>query len=132
MTSKLEVIPEFATINFHVDSDNEIEELQEKMNCICNQIAQEFYKIKYQSVKVSEILETNFNKSYLNNNFDNQEQIEEQIDILIYQYAKIKEKLRVGRLVRYNMEKKQKQKSNELKYARNLLEYFGINPEYNN
>jgi len=124
----LEVIPEVSPINFHVDSDHELEELQEKMNYICNETAQEFYKLKNQSTRVSNILERNFNKSYLNNNFDDQEIIEEQIDKLIYQYTKIKQNLRDGREVRFYIEKKEKQKSNELRYARNLLAHLGIQP----
>lgn len=124
----LEVIPEVSPMNVHVDSDHELEELQEKMTFICNQTAQEFYKLKTQSLRVSDILEKNFNKSYLNNNFDEQELIEEQIDSLIYQYTKIKKNLRDGREVRLYIEKKEKQKSNELRYARNLLAHFGIDP----
>ena len=113
----------------HIDSDHELEELQEKMNYNSHQTAQEFYKLKTQSFKVSEILEKNFNKFYLNDNFDDQELIEEQIDRLIYQYAKIKENLKKGRDIRFNIEMKETQKSNELRYARNLLAHFGIDPE---
>ena len=124
----LEVIPEVGPMNVHVDSDQELEELQEKMKHNCDQTAQEFYKLTCQSLKVSDILERNFNKTYLNNNFDHQEVIEEQIDTLIHQYAKIKKKLRDGREIRFYMEKKEQQKSNELRYARNLLAHFGIDP----
>ena len=113
----------------HIDSDHELEELQEKMNYNSHQTAQEFYKLKTQSFKVSEILEKNFNKFYLNDNFDDQELIEEQIDRLIYQYAKIKENLKKGRDIRFYIEMKETQKSNELRYARNLLAHFGIDPE---
>ena len=124
----LEVIPEVIPMNVHVDSDHELEELQEKMNYICDQTAQEFYKLTCQSLKVSDILESNFNKTYLNTNFDQQEIIEEQIDKLIYQYTLIKKNLRDGREIRLYMEKKEKQKSIELRYARNLLAHFGIDP----
>ena len=121
----LEVIPE---VNTGVDSDHELEELQEIMNNICNESAQKFYKLKSQSLHVSNILENNFNKSYLNTNFDEQELIEEQIDKLIYQYEQIKKHLRDGREIRCYIEKKEKQKNNELRYARNLLAHFGIEP----
>lgn len=124
----LEIIPEVSPMNVHVDSDQELEELQEKMKYICDQTAQEFYKLTCQSLKVSDILERNFNKTYLNNNFDQQELIEEQIDKLIYQYTQIKKNLRDGREIRFYMEKKEQQKSNELRYARNLLAHFGIDP----
>ena len=126
MASNLETIPEVQPVDIHVESHHGLEELHEKMNYICNQTAHEFYKLTCQSLKVSDILEKNFNKSYLNNNFDEQEQIEEQIDTLIYQYAKIKKNLRDGRDIRLYIEKKKQQKSNELRYARNLLAHFGI------
>lgn len=124
----LEVIPEIRPMNVYVDSEHELEELQEKMKHNCDQTAQEFYKLTCQALKVSDVLERNFNKTYLNNNFDHQEVIEEQIDTLIHQYAKIKKKLRDGREIRFYMEKKEQQKSNELRYARNLLAHFGIDP----
>jgi len=124
----LEVIPEISPMNVHVDYDHELEELQENMNYICDQTAQEFYKLTCQSLKVSDILERNFNKTYLNNNFDQQEIIEEQIDKLIYQYTQIKKNLRDGREIRFYMEKKVIQKCNELRYAENLLANLGIDP----
>ena len=130
MKSKLEVIPEINPININVTSDHdELEELREKMNYVCNQTAEDFYKLKSQSFKVSEILDKNYNKSYLNTNFDDQELIEEQIDILMYQYAKIKANLKKGRDISFYMEKKKQQKSNELRYARNVLACFGIDPQ---
>lgn len=126
MASKLETIPEIQPLDIYVESHHDLEELHEKMNYICNQTAHEFYKLTCQSLKVSDILGKNFNKSYLNNNFDEQELIEEQIDTLIYQYSKIKKNLRDGRDIRLYIEKKKQQKSNELRYARNLLAHFGI------
>jgi hypothetical protein len=124
----LQVIPEITLTSVHVDSDYEAEELEEKINYICNQTAQDFYKLKYQSIHVTDILERNFNKSFINISFDDHEVIEEQIDKLMYQYAKIKKNLRDGREVKFYIEKKEKEKSNEIRYARNLLAYFGIKP----
>lgn len=129
MVLTLESNSEVTQNNIHMDSDHELKELEEKMNNNCNETAQEFYKLKCQSFKVSETLEKNYNKYYLNNNFDDQELIEEQIDILIYEYAKIKENLKKGRDIRFYIEKRKEQKLNELKYARNLLAHFGIDPE---
>lgn len=122
----LEVIPEVSPMNVHVDSCNELEELQEKMNYICDQTAQEFYKLTCETLKVSDMLERNFNKTYLNNNFEQQEMIEHQIDKLICQYFQIKKNLQDGREIRFYMEKKETQKCNELRYAKNLLASLGI------
>jgi len=122
----LEVIPEVSPMNIHVDSCNELEELQEKMNYICDQTAQEFYKLTCETLKVSDMLERNFNKTYLNNNFEQQEMIEHQVDKLISQYFQIKKNLQDGREIRFYMEKKEMQKCNELRYAKNLLASLGI------
>ena len=111
----------------NVDSDYELEELREKMNNINDHSAKEFYKLKSQSCKVTAILEQHFNEKSMNKNFDDHELIEEQIDKLIYQYTKIKENLKNGREVRFYIEKKEKQKVNELRYARNVLLQCGIN-----
>ena len=109
-------------------SNNNIAELQEKISYICYQISQEFCKLKYKSTHVIDILEKNFNKSFINISFDDHEAIEEEIDNVIYQYEKIKKNLRDARKVRFYMEKKEKEKSNELRYAKNLLSQFGIEP----
>lgn len=115
------------TENNNVDSDYELEELREKMNNMNDHSAKEFYKLKAQSCKVTAILEQNFNEKTMNKNFDDHELIEEQIDKLIHQYTKIKENLKNGREVRFYIEKKEKQKVNELRYARNVLLQCGIN-----
>lgn len=125
MTTTIYTIPENDN---HVDSDHELEELQEKMNNINEQSAQEFHKLKSQSNKITALLEQNFNENFINKNFDEHELIEEQIDKLIYQYTKIKDNLRNGREVRFYIEKKERQKVNELRYARNVLTHLGIYP----
>ena len=66
------------------------------------------------------------NEKRCNTNFDYQELVEEQLDCLIYEYTKVKENLKYGREVKFYMEKKEKEKTNELRYARNLLAHFGI------
>lgn len=113
-------------ININVDSEHELEELREKMKYISNQIALEFRKLKKQSINVTEILEKNYNNEFMNNNFDEQELVEEHIDNLLYQYEKVKKYLKYGRDVRFYKEKKEKEKSNEIRYAKNLLAHFGI------
>lgn len=122
--TNLETITE---IDIHANSDHELEELQEKMQHICHETGQEFYNIKKQSLKISNLLEQNFNEEYINTNFDEQEIIEEQIDKLIYEYKKVKEYLKNGRQVRCYIEQKEQQKTKELRYARNVLAYYGLN-----
>ena len=108
--------------------EHELEELQEEMNSVSVKIAKEFNDLKSQALNVVDILEKNYNENCSNTNFDDQELVEEQLDILIHEYGKIKASLRYGREVRFYMEKKEQQKSNELRYARNVLAHLGIEP----
>jgi predicted nuclease with TOPRIM domain len=110
----------FNRIEEHIDSDSDLEELQEKMNTITHETAKEFYKLKSESMRITECLEKNFNKYHLSDHFDIHELIEERIDEFIHQYAKIKKYLKDGREVRCYIEKKGNQKSNELRYATHL------------
>lgn len=128
MASNIESIPEVQPVNVYVDSDHELEELQEKMDYICQQNAGEFYKMKIKMAHINTIFENNFNTKTMNKNFDDHELFEEQIDELIHEYIKVKELMKHGREIRLYTEKKKQQKSNELRYARNLLAHFGIDP----
>ena len=65
----------------------------------------------------------------MNTDFDKQEYIEEYLDTLIYEYQTVKELLKKGREIRYHKEKKEKEKDNELRCARNTLSYYGIKLE---
>jgi len=126
MDSKLKTIHE---MDLSLDSDNEIEELIEKMEYVCNQTSNSFYNLKKKVNNVNILLENNFNSNFVNSNFDHHELIEEQIDNLIYDFSKIKEFIKKGRLIKFYKEKKENNKKKELLYARNALVYYGINPE---
>jgi hypothetical protein len=74
-----------------------------------------------------------FDKLYENNtngevgmSFIEHEILEERIDGLFYRYQKNKELLKKGRLIRHYKEEKEKEKMNELRYARNTLAHYGI------
>lgn len=122
-------ISEIENVDLHIDSDHELEEMQEKMNFVCEQTAQEFYKIKAYSQKVTKILEENFNNNFTNKNFNEHELIEEKIDELIFQYAKAKELIRKGREIKFYKEEKEKQIKLHKKLARNALAHYGIQPQ---
>jgi|LauGreDrversion4_2_1035121.scaffolds.fasta_scaffold448265_2 hypothetical protein len=112
-----------------IDSTNELEQLQSEMLVVSNQIAQDFYKLKSYAFSANHILECNFNASFMNTNFDEQELIEEQMDRFVFQYVKLKEHFKKGREIRCFKEKKEKkeqEKSNELRYARNVLAQLGL------
>ena len=94
--------------------DNEIEELDEKMNNNCNETVNKFYKLKKNINTIQNILKYNFNNKFANNNFDDHELIEEQIDHLIYEFSKIKESIKNGRIIKYYKEQKENEKKKEL------------------
>ena len=126
MQRKLTTIHEYENSNVAISSTNELEHLQSEMIVVTNKIAQDLYALKSYTFSVNNILECNFNSSFMNTNFDDQELIEEQIDRLVYQYVKIKEHLKKGREIRIFKEQKEQEKMNELRYARNVLMQLGI------
>lgn len=67
-----------------------------------NNIANKFNKLKNQVYKVNNILNTNFNGEFMNINFDDQELIEEQMDILFYEYETIKKLIQQTRIMKLN------------------------------
>lgn len=86
----------------------ELEQLEEKMNSVCEKISKKFYCLKSNINNLNKLLETNFNK-----NFDEQELMEEQMDELIFEYSKIKDLLKKGREIRYYKEVKEKKGKEE-------------------
>ena len=124
----LETINEIEKVELQVDSDHEIEEMNEKLNYVCEMAAQEFYKLKTFSSKVTNILENNYNLQFMNKNFDEQELIEEQLDKLMFEYVKVKELLKKGREIRFYKEAKEKKIAREKMIARNILAHCGIKP----
>ena len=113
--NSLERIPESKPVNLNVNSETELEELDEKMEYISEQISEEFHILNTIVSQVNGILNINFNNKFMNTDFDKQEYIEEYLDTLIYEYQTVKELLKKGREIRYNKEKKEKQKDNELR-----------------
>lgn len=80
-------------------------ELEEKMNYICEETAEKLYCLKSKLSKLTKLLEN----TRINKNFDIQELIEEQIDIFLFEYSKIKCLFKKGREIRYYKECKIKQ-----------------------
>jgi hypothetical protein len=127
--NSLERIPESNPVNLNINSETELEELDEKMEYISEQISEEFHILNTIVSQVNGILNINFNNKFMNTDFDKQEYIEEYLDTLIYEYQTVKELLKKGREIRYNKEKKEKQKDNEVRGSRNTLKYCEIKSE---
>jgi hypothetical protein len=62
----------------------------------------------------------------MNTDFDKHEHIELYFDTLLHEYKTVKELLAKGRAIRYNKEKKEKEKYNEVRCARNTSANFEI------
>jgi CRISPR/Cas system-associated protein Csx1 len=75
--------------------------------------------------KYSENVSNELNVSK-NTTFEEQELIEEQIDIFIYEYYTLKNLLKQGREIRLHKETKEKEMSNQKRFARNVLAHYGI------
>jgi hypothetical protein len=75
-----------------------------EMNVVTKEIANDFNQFKFKICNITKILHQNFNKEFMNDNFDDQELIEEQIDILLFGYESIKQKLRKARIMKINAE----------------------------
>lgn len=101
-----ETIPEVNIIGFDNLIEDNLDDLNEKMNYLTHTIGHDLIKLKKNINKVA-ILFDNINKMQIND-FDNQEYIEEQLDSMIYEYAKIKQYLKKGRTIRYYKVKKEK------------------------
>ena len=127
--NSLERIPESKPVNLNVNSETELDELDEKMEYVSEQISEEFHILNTIVSQVNGILNINFNNKFMNTDFDKQEYIEEYLDTLIYEYQTVKELLKKGREIRYNKEKKEKQKDNEIRGSRATLKYCGINSD---
>jgi hypothetical protein len=125
----LERIPESEPVNLTVNSETELEELDEKMEYIGELIAEEFHILNNIVSQVNGILNVNFNNKFMNTNFDKHEHVELYFDTLIHEYQTVKELLAKGRAIRYNKEKKEKEKYNELRCARNTLSQYEIKLE---
>lgn len=103
--------------------------LNEEMDNTVDDLNKEFLDITQRMKYINEM----FEKLYLQNknnevgmSFIEHELLEERMDGLFYRYQKTKELLKKGRLIRYYKEQKDKEKTNELRYARNTLAHYGI------
>jgi len=121
--NSLERIPESIPVNLNVNSETELEELDEKMEYIGEVIAEEFHLLNNIVSQISGVLDVNFNNKFMNTNFDQQENIEWYLDSLVYEYQTVKQLFKKGREIRHNIERKEKEKDNELRCARNTLSY---------
>ena len=99
------------------------------MKYISQQIAEEFHILNNIVSKTNSVLNVNFNNKFMNVNFDQQENIEWYLDSLVHEYQTVKELFKKGREIRYNIETKEKEKDNEIRYARNTLLFYGLKLE---
>ena len=127
--NSLDRIPESEPVNLDVNSNTELEELDKKMKYISQQIAEEFHILNNIVSKTNSVLNVNFNNKFMNVNFDQQENIEWYLDSLVHEYQTVKELFKKGREIRYNIETKEKEKDNEIRYARNTLLFYGLKLE---
>jgi hypothetical protein len=124
---KLTPINEMPPVELSINTNHNIDEINEKLDYITNKISQEFYKLKPVCKTINEMLETNFNSNFINTNFDEQELIEEQIDTLIFNYNCVKNLSKKGRDIRVYKQLKDKEIENQKRFARNALAHYGIN-----
>lgn len=103
-----------------INSDDKLEELEEKMNLTVSNISHELSNLKNNIINIHKFLD----KKLPNINFDEEELIEEQFDILYYKYNKMKELFKKGREIRYNIENKEKENRKRKLIIKNVLQYF--------
>ena len=83
-------------------------ELDENMRALCRNIQKDLIKFNAFVIDVEDIINNGFNKSAdCVINFGEMELIEEKMDEMIYYYQYIKEKFRMGRVLREKIEEKQ-------------------------
>lgn len=127
---EIEMLPTIVENEIIDYSDLSRKMLNEEMDNTVDDLNKEFLDITQRMNYINKM----FEKSYLQNknnevgmSFLEHELLEERMDGLFYRYQKTKELLKKGRLIRYYKEQKDKEKTNELRYARNTLAYYGIN-----
>lgn len=108
-------------IDFRIDSDDDLEEIKDKLDSLTKSISNEMSRLQKYSENVSRELNVSIDTS-----FEEQELIEEQIDIFIYEYHTLKQLLKQGREIRIHKEAKEKEITNQKRFARNLLAHYGI------
>ncbi len=115
-------------------SDLSYKMLNEHMDENVNNLNKDFKNILQKMKDIT----TMFEKLYSNNNsnvdgfsFLEHELFEDRMDGLFYKYQRTKELLKKGRLIRCYKEEKEREKLNELRYARNTLAQYGIHSQAN-
>jgi hypothetical protein len=117
---------------FNLDIDKyeelEYEELKYKLDKISNEINEEIYKMKYNLYKLNNIFHENNSEICKNDDFNKQELIEENFDILFHKYKKLKLLFKKGREIRFYKEFKENDINKEKILMRNLhlKIYYGI------
>lgn len=106
-------------IDYHIDSDDDLEELKVKFDSLTKTISNEMSRLKKYAENVSKDLNVNTKTS-----FEEQELIEEQIDIFMYEYHTLKHLLKQGRELRIYKETKEKEMNNHKRFARNVMAQF--------
>ena len=126
--NSLDRIPELEPVNLDVNSETELEELDEKMKYISQQIAEEFHILNNIVSKTNSVLNINYNNNFMNKNFDQQENIEWYLDSLVHEYQNVKKLLKKGREIRYHKEKKEKEKEkySDIRCKQNTLSNYEI------
>lgn len=122
--TKTTCLEQITEINLQIDSDDEVEELNSKLTYITECIAREMSRLKQYSEHVCSELHTSTSTT----SFEEQELIEEQLDIFVHEYNKVKQLLKQGREIRLHKEAKEKELTNQKRFARNLLAQYGLNP----
>jgi PAS domain-containing protein len=125
MTTNNSLLEKINEIDFHTDSDDDLEEINEKLRALTKSTSNEMSRLK----KYIENVNHELNDVRVNTSFEEQELIEEQIDIFIYEYHTLKQLLKQGREIRIHKEAKEKELTNQKRFARNLLVHYGIPTE---
>lgn len=89
---------------------NEREKCEKKMKKLCDEIAEDFFKLRKNFNMSNQILQSNYKvdengNKVLNKNFDNIELIEENLDELYYSYYMIKKRISEARRLNLSIEK---------------------------
>ncbi len=118
-TNTLETIDE---IDLSINSDNDLDEINDKLNTVTQHISNEITKL----TKYIENIKTMLNTTNTNASFEEQELIEEYFDKLIHEYNKSKPLFKQGREIRIYKEAKEREILNQKRFARNVLVHYGI------
>jgi hypothetical protein len=109
-------------IDLSINSDHDLDEINNKMNTVMQHISNEMIKLTKYIENIKTILDT----TNINASFEEQELIEEYFDKLIHEYNKSKPLFKQGREIRIYKEAKEREILNQKRFARNVLVHYGI------